>query len=34
MWNSLPAEIVQLTDITRYKQALADLMYDEFLEFD
>jgi hypothetical protein len=34
MWNGLPAEIVQLTDITRYKQALADLMYDEFLEFD
>ena len=28
MMNSLPAVIVQLTDITPYKQALADLMYD------
>ena len=34
MWNVLPAEIVQLTDITPYKQALTDLVYDEFLEFD
>ena len=33
-WNSLPAEIVQLTVITHFKQALADLMYDEFLKFD
>ena len=33
-WNGLPAEMVQLTDVTRFKQALADLMYEEFLKFD
>ena len=32
--NGLPADVVQLTDITHFKQALADLMYEEFLNFD
>ena len=34
VWNGLPADVVQLTDVAHYKQALADLMYDEFLDFD
>ena len=34
VWNGLPADVVQLTDITHFKQALAGLMYDEFLDFD
>ena len=34
VWNGLPAGVVQLTDITHFKQALAGQMYDEFLDFD
>lgn len=34
VWSVLLAGIVQLKDIDHFKQALADLMFDDFSEFD